>query len=91
MSTQFDNVSVVAPAIGLAVPTPVYHCIVKSVAAGATPSTSMVIEPFAGAPEQFVLSINVFCVITGVTLTSCIVNCTSGDAQLDAVFVAFTK
>ena len=64
---------------------------VKSVAAGAPPLTSMVIEPLGDAPVQFVLFVIVFCAITGVTLTSFTVNCTKGEAQLDVVLVAFTK
>src|SRR5688500_13540067 len=88
---RFANVSLVAPAIGLDVPVPLYHWMVKSVAAGTPPFTSMVIDPLGVAPVQCVLSVIVFCVITGVTLASFTVNCTKGEAQLEVVFVALTK
>src|SRR4030095_6575372 len=89
-AARFANVAPVAPTIGLVVPIPVYHCIVKSVAAGAPPSTSMVIVPFDGAPVQFVLFVIVFCVITGLTLTSFNVKIATVELHSEVVFVATT-
>src|SRR5688500_14076447 len=63
---------------------------VRSVAAGAPPSTSMVIDPLAVAPVQFVLLVMVFCVIAGVTLTSFTVNKLGDELQRDVVLVATT-
>ena len=57
---------------------------------GMPPSTSIVIEPFVGDPVQFVLLINVFCMITGVMLKSFTVNTVTAERHSEVVFVAIT-